>query len=479
MTQLGFWTKMAYGGGDFGRASFNTLRMFFYAIFLTDVVGLDPLLASGAALVAILWDAINDPLVGYISDRARTRWGRRRPFFLWFSVPFGLAFVLLWWAPPWQSQILLMVHVTLAFMIADTLQTLVSVPYLALGPELAPAYDQRTSLTTFRMFFNLLASLVAAGLGPTILDFAFESGLSPQQGYLILGAIFGGAAVLPFLLLFAFTREAPLPEERSAKAGHGFRATLKELWSNQPFRYAGGIYVLNWLTFDLLALMLPFYLLYWLAQGDLLAKVDIFGLSLVPETATFGLLLVTATLTLPIWNIVARRTSKRSTYVLGMSLWIAVQLLIWSVAPGRLSAIPWLAVLAGLMTSNAHIVPESMFPDVIDWDELRSGRRREGLYYGAVNFMRKLSSALATFLALQILGWSGYTAPPEGARVFIQPDSALKAIRFLTGPGVILLIVPAIALTLFFPMDRRKQERIGALITKRRNRDVADKGHTP
>ena len=107
MTQLGFWTKMAYGGGDFGRASFNTLRMFFYAIFLTDVVGLDPLLASGAALVAILWDAINDPLVGYISDRARTRWGRRRPFFLWFSVPFGLAFVLLWWAPPWQSQILL------------------------------------------------------------------------------------------------------------------------------------------------------------------------------------------------------------------------------------------------------------------------------------------------------------------------------------------------------------------------------------
>ncbi|MGD9940638.1 MAG: MFS transporter [Clostridia bacterium] len=472
-TKLGFWKKVAYGGGDFGRASFNTLRMFFYAIFLTDVVGLNPLLASGAAFVAILWDAINDPLVGFISDRARTRWGRRRPFFLWFAVPFGLAFVLLWWAPPWQSQILLMVHVTLAFMIADTMQTLVSVPYLALGPELAPGYDERTSLTTFRMFFNLLASLVAAGIGPTILDLTLEAGLSPQQGYLILGAIFGGAAMIPFLLLFAFIREAPLPE-KTTEAGKGFKATLGELWSNMPFRFAGGIYVLNWISFDLLALMLPFYLLYWLGEGDLLAKVSLFGLRMVPETATFGLLLITATLTLPLWNVISRRTSKRFAYVLGMSLWVVVQLLIWSVAPGRITAILWLAVLAGFMTSNAHVVPESMFPDVIDWDELRSGSRREGLYYGAVNFIRKLSSALATFLALQILGWSGYTAPPEGARVFMQPDSALKAIHFLTGPGVILLIIPAIVLTVFFPMDRKKHERIGVLIMKRRNRKLGD-----
>lgn len=468
-SKLGFWKKAAYGGGDFGRASFNTLRMFFYAIFLTDVVGLNPFLASGAAFVAILWDAINDPLVGFISDRVRTRWGRRRPFFLWFSVPFGLAFVLLWWAPPWQSQILLMIHVTLAYMVADTMQTLVSVPYLALGPELAAGYDERTSLTTFRMFFNLAASLVAAGLGPTILDIAVESGLSLQRGYLILGAVFGGAAIIPFLLLFVFMREEPLPEP-GLEVAKGFRATIADLWANRPFRYAAGIYVLNWISFDLLSLMLPFYLLYWLGQGDMLAKVDLFGIRMVPETATFGLLLISATLTLPLWNIVAQKVSKRFAYILGMSLWIIVQLLIWSIAPGNIEAILYLAVLAGLMTSNAHVVPESMFPDVIDWDELRSGSRREGLYYGAVNFIRKLSSALATFLALQILGWSGYVTPPDGLRVFTQSQSALAAIRFLVGPGVIFLIIPAIVLTLLFPMDRKKHERIGVLIMRRRVR---------
>ena len=78
------WMRLVYGSGDWGRASFNTLRHIFYAIFLTDVVGIDPRLASIAALVAIIWDAVNDPLVGALSDNVRTRWGRRRPFLLVF-----------------------------------------------------------------------------------------------------------------------------------------------------------------------------------------------------------------------------------------------------------------------------------------------------------------------------------------------------------------------------------------------------------
>src|SRR3972149_8950398 len=86
---LSFWTKLVYGTGDWGTAGYGTLRQIFYAIFLTDVVGLEPRLASVAALLGIAWDAINDPLVGMISDRARTRWGRRRPFLLVFAIPFG------------------------------------------------------------------------------------------------------------------------------------------------------------------------------------------------------------------------------------------------------------------------------------------------------------------------------------------------------------------------------------------------------
>src|SRR5512143_2170158 len=158
--RLSFWTKLAYGTGDWGTAGYGTLRQIFYAIFLTDVVGLEPRLASVAALIGIVWDAINDPIVGMLSDRVRTRWGRRRPFLLFFAVPYGLSFLLLWWAPPFEGQIAKAVFITLAFMISDTMETLVSVPFSALTPELTPDYDERTSLTGFRMFFNLTVSLV-------------------------------------------------------------------------------------------------------------------------------------------------------------------------------------------------------------------------------------------------------------------------------------------------------------------------------
>ena len=200
---LSFWTKLAYGTGDWSLASFGTLRQVFYAIFLTDVVGLEPRLASFAALIGIIWDAVNDPIVGTLSDRVRSRWGRRRPFLLLFSIPFGLSFVALWWAPPFDNQYLLAATVCLTFMLSDTLQTLVSIPFYALTPEMTSDYDERTSLSGYRMFFNLLASLATAVAAPAIVDAALAGGATQQQGYFIVSALFGGLAVIPFFIIFA------------------------------------------------------------------------------------------------------------------------------------------------------------------------------------------------------------------------------------------------------------------------------------
>ena len=140
-----------------------------------------------------------------------------------------------------------MIHVTLAYMVSDTLQTLVTVPYLALTPELAGDYDERTSLTSYRMFFNLLASLATAVAAPAILDAVVMAGHTQQQGYVTVGALFGGLAVLPLLLIFIILREkdAPPPQEKPA-----IRQTIRMLWANRPFRLAAGFYVLNWISFD-------------------------------------------------------------------------------------------------------------------------------------------------------------------------------------------------------------------------------------
>ncbi len=462
-------TKLVYGSGDWSYASFGTLRQIFYAIFLTDVVGLEPRLASFAALLGIIWDAINDPLVGILSDRVRTRWGRRRPFLLWFSIPFGLCFLILWWAPPWENQLALMVTVMLAYMLSDTVQTLVSVPYFALTPDITADYDERTSLAAYRMFFNLLASLVTAVAAPMIVDAALKSGLAQQQGYLIVSAIFGGLAAVPFLLIFAVIKERP-QDAQDAAVSHSVRHVVRTAWGNVPFRFATALYMLNWITFDLVALMLPFYLVYWVAGGDLLATANLFGMELALESAVLGLLLVTAVIAVPLWTWVARRYSKRTAYIAGMVFWAAVQLVIYSIQPGQTGLVLGLAVLAGLGVSTAHVLPDAIFPDVIEWDELRTGRRHEGIYYGVKNLVRKLTGALAIFFALQVLGWYGYRAPAEGAVRFAQSDSALGAIRVLTGPVGVVLLLSAVVVAWFYPLTRERHARIRRLLARRRGR---------
>jgi GPH family glycoside/pentoside/hexuronide:cation symporter len=462
---LSFWTKLAYGTGDWSIASFGTLRQVFYAIFLTDVVGLEPRLASFAALIGILWDAVNDPLIGTISDRVRSRWGRRRPFLLFFAIPFGLGFMALWWAPPFESQYLLAATVCLTFMLSDTLQTLVSIPFYALTPEITPDYDERTSLTGYRMFFNLLASLATAVAAPAIVDAALAGGATQQQGYFIVSALFGGLAAIPFLLIFAVIRERNNVTD-AAEPEIPFLQTLRTAWTNVPFRFATGLYMLNWITFDLVALALPFFLAYWVSDGNLLQK----ALGLPLESAVFACLLVTSVIVLPLWVWLARRLGKQQAYILGMTFWAVVQLLIYAIQPGQITFILVLAVLAGISVSTAHVLPDAIFPDVIEWDELRTGHRREGIYYGVKNFVRKLTGALAIFIALQTLGWFGYQSPPAGATQFAQPDSALGAIRFLIGPLGALLLFGAVAMAWFYPLTRERHARIRSMLERKKGR---------
>jgi GPH family glycoside/pentoside/hexuronide:cation symporter len=460
------WVKLVYGTGDWSAASYSTLRQIFYAIFLTDVVGLEARLASIAALVGIIWDAVNDPLVGILTDRMSSRWGRRRPFLLFFAIPFGASFMVLWWAPPWHSQIALAVTITLAFMISDTFETLCGVPFASLLPELSPDYDERTSLTSFRIFFNLMASLVTAVAAPAIIDAVLAAGMTQQQGYLIVAAIFGGLAAIPFLLIFAFVREHYSAVDRPQE-NNTFKQTLRTTWANIPFRFATLIYMLNWITFDLVALVLPFYLLYWIARGNMLATVNILGITLPLESAVFALLLVTATAVLPFWLWLSHRLGKHIAYIIGMVFWAGVQIAIFLVRPGQISLVLWMAFLAGLSVSAAHILPDAMFPDVIEWDELRTGRRQEGIYYGVKNFIRKLTGAFAIFLALQVLGWFGYQTPPKTATIFMQNPITLTAIRLLIGPVGAVLLFSAVLTTWFYPLTRERHGRIRRLLEAR------------
>ena len=445
------------------------MRSIFYAIYLTDVVGLDPRLGSFGALIGIAWDAINDPLIGLLSDRMRTRWGRRRPFLLWFAIPFGLSFVMLWSAPAWESEVALLVYVTLTFMLADTLQTLVAVPFLSLTPELTSDYDERTTLTSFRSFFQLAGALSVVIAAPAIVDGVLASGGTQQQGFMLVGAIFGGIAAVPLLLIGTFIRETSRPEQTESLP---FRETLKAAWQNIPFRYAIGMYMLNWSAVDMVAVAFPYFLLYWVAQGDLLATIPFLGLNLAYETAFFGILMSVCILFIPFWLWLARKRNKREAYMYGMIFWVIVQLMIFTIQPGDTTWLLVIAALAGISVSAAYVLPESLFADVIEWDELRTGRRQEGIFYGLRTLIRKLTGALVIFVTLQLLGSSGYVSPPPGSIQFMQGDSALQMVRQLVSPLSAAIVCGTILLAWLFPLSREQYERIQRLLEQRRKRLV-------
>ncbi len=465
--KLPFWLKLLYGSGDWGIASIGMLRSIFYAIYLTDVVGIEPRLASIGALVGIVWDAVNDPIIGTISDRMKSKLGRRRPFLLWFAFPFGLSFVMLWSAPNWDSQIGLLIYVTLAFMISDTLNTLVAVPYLSLTPELTQDYDERTSLSSFRTVFQLLAAMTVVITAPMIVDSVIRGGGSQQQGFMMAGAAFGAIGSLPLFFIGLFVRERFASEEQEQEA-IPFRETLRLAWQNVPFRYAAGIYMFNWSAVDMVAITFPFFLLYWVAQGDLLAKINILGVDLALESAFFGVMMLVCVLFVPFWLWFAKRRNKIQAYIVGMSAWIIVQGMIFTIQPGD---IPWLltiAALAGIGVSAAYILPDSILPDVIEWDELRTGRRQEGIYYGIRTLIRKLTGALVIFLTLQVLGWSGYQSPPDDVTQFTQPDSALLAIRLMVSFIGVAILLGTIILAWSYPLSREKYTRIQKLLLVKR-----------
>ncbi|MBN1579234.1 MAG: MFS transporter [Anaerolineae bacterium] len=469
-TPISFWVKLVYGAGDVGMASFNTLRQFFYAIFLTDTVGLDPRIASITAFLGVIWDAVNDPLVGAISDNVKTRWGRRRPFLLFFTVPFALGFVFLWWVPPIESQVLLALYVMMTYMLSDTLQTLVMVPFLSLTPEITSDYDQRTALTSYRMFFNLIASLGTAVVAPMIMDAMIKSGYSPQQGYMIVAALFGAIAIVPYLGTFFVVREQSdhllVREERIS-----LKTTLRLAWENVPFRFAASLYMLNWVTFDLVAMMLPFFLTYWIGSGDLLYKATLFGEQVALESVVLGAMFLVAIAALPLWTWLSAKLGKRWAYIAGMGFWAVVLCSAIFIQPAQVGLIIILAVLSGLGASTAHVLPDAIFPDVIEWDELRTRKRHEGVYYGIKNFARKLAGAVSIFVVLQALGWFGYRAPPEGATQFAQSTSTLWAIRILTGPVGVLMLIGSILVAWFYPLNKEKHTRMRRLLAKRRRQE--------
>ncbi len=437
--------KLLYGMGDWGFSLSSTILSVYFLMFLTDVVHLDLALAAAAIFVGRSWDWINDPLVGYLTDRTRSRWGRRRPYLLFGFIPFGLGFTLLWWIPPLHSPGALAFYYGLAYLLFDTAATFVYMPYFALTPELTLDYDERTSLTTYRMFFSIVAGLVAFTLPGTIIGpFRPEN----ASRVALVGIIFGALSALPLLATFFGTRERP---EFQGQPLPSVRESLRAILHNRPFLFAVGIYLLTWMTVDLLQPMLPYFLKYWLNLEPL-------------RDVILGTVFVVAALALPLWEWASRRWDKRLAYIGGTGfLGIVMLVLSFMHAGVAVAVILGLAALAGVGIAAAHVLPWSIIPDAIEWDELETGQRHEGTFYSLITLMNKIGASLVVPAAALLLDWSGYVpnAATQGPRVQL-------ALRTLVGVIPALLLIGGILFAAVYPLGRERHLAVRKELERRR-----------
>ncbi len=441
-------TKLLYGFGDTGFSLTYTIIGAYFAIFLTDVVGIAPRVVAAAIFVGRSWDYINDPLIGHISDRTRTRWGRRRPFLLFGPLPFALAFALLWYRPPLESQLALAAYYALAYVVFDASATFVYMPYFALTPELTSDYDERTALTSYRMFFSIAGSLVAFTV-PLFIVGTFTPDNAPRV--LEMGLIFGLVSALPLWFTFFGTRERQvyMGQERPNLL-QSLRAALK----NRPFVFGMVIFLLTWVAVGILESTLLYFIKYVARrepQSDLIMAV----------------IFVTGILALPFWEWASRRWDKRRAYAAGIAFWAVVQLVMITVnASTALPLILFLCVLAGIGVGAAHVLPWSIIPDAIEWDELHTGERHEGVFYSLITLMQKVASSIAIPLVLLLLDLTGYI--PNAAQ---QPVSALWGIRIVIGPVPAVLLCLGILFAVLYPLTRERHAQVvQELEGRRRNR---------
>jgi GPH family glycoside/pentoside/hexuronide:cation symporter len=438
--------KLIYGAGDIGFSLTGTIIGAYFAIFLTDVVGIAPKIAAVAIFIGRTWDYVNDPLFGYLTDRTRTRWGRRRPFLLFGALPFALIFTLMWWRPPWHGDWALAIYYAVIYVLYDAAATLAYMPYYALTPELAPDYDERTALTSARMFFSILGGLIAFTV-PLLLI----GKLIPENAsrVFMMGAIFGLVSALPLWLVFFGTRER---SDYMQKAQPSLRQSLRAAWGNRPFIFGLMIFLFTWVCMDLMQTILLFFIKYGLkreSQSDLILAT----------------IFVTAIAFLPFWSWVSKRLNKRLAYIAGIAFWAVVQLVLITFTPATpLGLLIPLCVLAGIGVSAAHVLPWSIIPDAIEYGELKTGERHEGMFYSLITLAQKVASSVAIPLALLVLDASGYI--PNSAS---QPSSAVLGIRLVTGPIPAVLLCLGILFAAIYPLGRERYVQIARELEDRRS----------
>lgn len=436
-------TKAVYGLGDL---TINTvlasLSLVYTSYFLTQIADLRPALAGLVPLVGRIVDAFTDPLMGRLSDQTRWRAGRRRPYFLIAALPFGLCFAAMWVDLPGASQATRFAYYAAVYGLLAIFMTMLAIPYLALLPEMAVDYDERTSLNAFRNAGSLLGVFVAVAMRPL----AEACGGGPA-GYGTAAMLVAVLLVLPWPLIHRYSFERP--DFRARPAPTHWWAELRQVLRHRSFALLTAAYLSGRIAMDLVSALLILYVTFWIGRSQDFEIV-------------MGLFLLAVALALPFWLRVARGRDKASIFLVGSVWWmVGGSLFLFATPAWSVWTLAAVAALTGIGYAAVDLMPWAMLGEVIDEDDLATGERREGVYNGIFTFLRKLAGALAVFLALGLLDLLGFQRGGE------QSETVRLAIRWMTALSPTLFLLVGVALLWRYPLTRRAHAEIRARLVAR------------
>ena len=379
--------------------------------FMTDFVGLSAAIASLLIGASKLYDAFADPTMGWISDHTRSRWGRRRPYLVLGGILLAISMVALFWIPPFDGDGLRTAYLAVVLVFYATAYTVFTIPYMAMPAEMTSAYHQRTELMSWRVIAVGLSQIIAIFVGTALID-VYGGG---SRAYLLMAASIAPVVLLSSFFCFWTTQGAPFTERALVHAP--FLAQARSVLSNRPYFILIGVKLLTLTSLSAYAVF-PFFFQRILGVSNLYLGIFF---------ATSSIVLIASQ---PLWIRLSRHFGKTLTYRLALGISVPIFLSwLFAHAGDPEWAILLRGGLMGLAGGGALLMGQALLPDTMEYDYLRTGLRREGVFAGFYTTVEKVAAAAGIALVGSILAAAGYLQS-RGSEV-AQPASALLAIRMV------------------------------------------------
>ncbi len=445
---LGLSQKIGYGLGDLGFGFFWTATNLYLLFYYTDVLGLPNKVAGTIFMVAMIWDGISDPLVGLLTNKTRTRWGRYRPYLVLGAIPLACSFAFMFYRPDLEVGGLI-IYAAVTHVIFRTCYTIVAVPYGAMMAQITRNSNERSSLVVSRMLFASAAGIIVALLMLKLAESLGNGDLN--DGFFRVSAIFAALSVPVFFLTFLMTREKAETYATPQQSQLSVQDTVAMLKANSPFWLVFLAVIVSMSCVALADKVLIYYLIYALngksAIGSTLAALGI----------------VTA-ISFPIWSLLAKWSSKRFVWQTGLCIIIVNSICLYFFSVDHINAILPFLLVSALAKGALYFSFWATLPDTVEFGEWKTGIRAPAFLLGLITFAQKVSLGIAMGLLGIFLDTIGYVANSEQSLSTLAQMKALMTLLPAAGLFAVFMIIRR------YPLDQRLHSKLVRAIEIRQMR---------